>query len=134
MKLVHTRTKIFFPNPYVVRVEYSKEIPDTQAEANFRNTVRNTYRLIQGTWGHSSLHIEWDEKFTIPPNVLNLIQIGINQQRVIMAQTNETALRGYFCFEDESDALQFRLSINVTAIQVKMWPERWFTIHEVVKA
>jgi hypothetical protein len=44
----------------------------------------------------------------------------------------QTKIRGYICFADELDALQFRLSISAGSRQVKMWPERWFTIHEVV--
>ncbi len=114
-KLIHIRSKIFFTNPYVVRVEYVDQI-DSVAEADYRQLTRSAYKHLHGTWGYSPLLfelIQLDNNF--PP------YYGVKSVR-----------RAYFCFQDKEDALQFRLSLFVSSIQVHMWPENTkFTIHEV---
>ena len=115
---IHTRTKIFFKNPYVVRVEYA-ESGYQEATVEYSKLTRKTYRLMQGTWGHTTLEHELTRNIFSAGNALD-------------DTYDYGKLRGYFCFQDEDDALQFRLSIDATAIKVNMWPERWFTVHEVI--
>jgi len=138
-KLLHTRTKIFFPDPYVVRMEYGADTTMDSAESDYRKVTRNAYKLIQGTWGYTKLEYEQsqtknDHNHVAPPgpNHFN----GMNQAQILgtlFSPDWSHVLRGYLCFKDELDALQFRLSIDTRAIQVRMWPSRWFTIHEVVE-
>ena len=135
-KLIRTQSKIFFPNPYVVRVEYDGNQFDTTTDAAYRKLVRNTYRLIKGTWGHSALIFEVirSEDPAISAQAQALTQTQIWAAIFSSVAPTYTARRGYFCFKDELDALQFRLSIDTTAIQVVMWPnDVRFTIHEVVE-
>ena len=123
-KRLRTRTKIFFPNPHVVRLEYGEDVGTIDAETDYRKIISKTYRLTKGTWGYTTLDYEFSRvKNDLESSVFN----GINLGDTISFQ------RCYFCFKDELDALQFRLSINTRAVQVKMWPSRWFTIHEVVE-
>lgn len=138
-KLLHTRSKIFFPDPYVVRMEYSHDILWDEAAIDYRKVTRNAYKLIHGTWGYSALQSEQikvkDENVRVCqpyPAFFN----GINQVQIIGALFDVDWVqvsRGYLCFKDELDALQFRLSIDTRAMEVKMWPACWFTIHEVVE-
>lgn len=131
-KKLHTRTKIFFRDPYVVRVEYGGDIPDSDAQASYRKLTRRTYKEIQGTWGYSPLEYEQTHARQEPQIVTTAGFNGANVNLIIQSLfDNGFVLRGYFCFKDEMDALQFRLSIDTTSRQVKMWPERWFTIHEL---
>lgn len=135
MKKLHTASKIFFPKPYVVRVEYTDDIPYDDITKKYSQTCRSAYKLIQGTWGHSTLthdvvKVKKENKHVIPPmggfNGLNVVMIGL-------VDDYRSVYRGYFCFKEEIDALQFRLSIDTTSRQVVMWPELTFTIHELVE-
>lgn len=138
-RLLHTNSKIFFQNPYVLRIEYDSSISREDAEKSYRKLMRSAYKLLNGTWGYSSLEYETckiknDHGQTAPPgpNHFN----GMNHGQIISSLFNpdwQEVLRSYVCFKDEADALQFRLSISQAAIQVKMWPSRLFTIHEVVE-
>lgn len=106
-RLLHTRSKIFFNNPYVVRVEYQTE-SDLAIEDHYRKLCKKTYMLMDGTWGHS-------------PVIFDVLPINY-------------AVRGYFVFQSEDDALQFKLSCDITNIRVFMWPTKIeFTIHEFVE-
>lgn len=138
-KLLHTRSKIFFANPYMVRIEYDKDTPMEVAQDEYRKLMRRTYKLIRGTWGycpleHEQSQIKNDHNHMAPPgpNHFN----GMNQNQVIASLFNSDyahVLRAYLCFKDESDALQFRLMIDTKAIHVHMWPNnKFFTIHELV--
>ena len=129
---LHTRTKIFFSDPYVVRVEYGGDIPDSDARARYRKLTRRTYEEIQGTWGYSTLEYEQTNVRNEPQEITTPGLSGVNVNLVIQSLfDNRIVLRGYFVFKDKMDALQFRLSIDTPSRQVKMWPERWFTIHEI---
>jgi len=138
-KLLHTRVKVPFANPYVVRVQYESDVTEEAAHAMFRKTMRTAYRLIEGSWGYSSLEYEEvkvkDEfNHPAPPGPGHFA--GMHQQVQIASLFNpdyQRRLRAYIVFTDELDALQFRLSIDTNSVQVKMWPQRWFTIHEVVE-
>ena len=121
-KLLHTKSKIFFPNSYVVRIEYGEGFTDIAAEAEYRKIIRAAYKLIHGTWGYSALHSE------LTNESLDSQSNGISYQDWVYS------FRAYFCFKDEMDALQFRLTIEARAIQVVMWPKNTlFTIHEIVE-
>lgn len=140
MKKLHTRTKIFFPNPYVVRVEYPADMMIEKAEAEYRKIIRSTYKLIQGTWGFCQLEqelVKVKNEFNHPaPPGSPAHLAGMVPTLVVVSLFNpdyQNLTRGYLCFKDELDALQFRLTISADSMQVVMWPERWFTIHEVVE-
>ena len=121
-KLLHSRSKIFFPDPYVVRVEYGEGYDEISSEADYRKVNRNAYKLIQGTWGYSTLRLE------LTNDPLDIQSNGMSYQDWIYRR------RAYLCFKDEMDALQFRLTIEARAIQVVMWPKNTvFTIHEIVE-
>jgi hypothetical protein len=122
----------------MVRVEY----PDGTMEdamADYRKLTRQAYKLLKGTWGYSQLEYEtWQTKKPDGPLVpASNPFAGMNQNQIIASLFDNdfvNILRGYICFKDEMDALQFRLSISAKAIQVRMWPKnREFTIHEVVE-
>jgi hypothetical protein len=135
-KRLHTRTKIFFPNPYVVRLEYPGATLESAGD-DFRKLCRKAYRLIDGTWGHSKLDYEQSKKADAGPSVPLHIMSPAGHQVVninaLFQNDIEFVPRAYFCFKDELDVLQFRLTVEARAIQVKMWPEQYFTIHEVVE-
>jgi hypothetical protein len=139
MKRLHPRTKIFFKSPYVVRMEYPAEISLEDAEKDYRKLTRRAYRLIAGTWGYCSLEPEMvkvkDEfNHPAPPGPGHFAGMPAGLQIASLFDPDyQQRIRGYLCFKDELDALQFRLTISTAAIQVRMWPERWFTIHEVVE-
>ena len=134
-KRLHTNTKIFFPNPYMVRVEFPI-VPAEEANAEYRKILRYAYKSLKGTWGYSTLEFEtWQtepqdpepDPAPTPVTVLaNIISAPYNPGHM-------SVLRGYICFEEEIDALQFRLSLSAKSRQVTMWPKREFTIHEVVE-
>lgn len=129
-RLLHTRSKIFFPNPYVVRVEYERDMPMTDSEADYRKLTRRAYKLISGTWGYSSL--EYEELKTGKDDPVGPIVIG--NPGIVFISDFGVVSRGYACFKDEDDALQFRLMNGAKAIRVHMWPaKRLFTIHEMVE-
>jgi len=136
VKRLHTNSKIFFSNPYVVRVEFPDMLPDV-ANAEYRKITRSAYRLLKGTWGYSQLEYEnWQVKNDSEPDPPVVVG-GATLSNIFSSLFDNnyiSRLRGYICFADEMDALQFRLSISVQSIQVTMWPKREFTIHEVVEA
>lgn len=134
VKLLHSRAKIFFPNPYVLRLEYSNDNM-LLAEANYRKLIRQAYKLFTGTWGYCQLEHEMIKLPDEATSSMAILMNGINQTHLtpLFVPEYESKLRGYLCFADELDAMQFRLSISENALQVFMWPERWFTIHEMVE-
>lgn len=104
---LHTKTKIFFPNPYVYMVNYDYDIDDITAMHSYQKFCRKLYRLIQGTMGYSELREEYD------------------------TLTYNSKHTGYIVFKDEIDVLQVKLACIENLQLVKMWPELYFTIHEV---
>lgn len=122
---IHSGSKIFFPDPYVVRVEYA--IPGDYSEdmRNFQKLTRATYKLIKGTWGYCMPEEEQVDGFS------KLDKSG--QLSFSFNENYKQMLRGYFAFKEEMDALQFRLSIDVTSVRVNIWPYRYFTIHEYIE-
>lgn len=139
-KLLHSRSKIFFPDPYVLRVEFSSDQTFDKSQADYRKMVRSAYKLINGTWGFCPLEpeltkIKDDHKQVAPPGPNHFAGLSHNAVLSVLFDPDYVNIvRGYLCFKDELDALQFRLSIDTTSRQVHLWPERWFTIHEVVES
>lgn len=134
-KLLYTNSKIFFSNPTVIRVEYSLDhLSEEEIYKAHRKIHRATYKVIQGTWGYSGLRQEEimlsKEENT---NVMQKIIGGFHPGQVhFISSTNYRYVkRGYFCFQDELDVLQFRLTVDTKAIKVDMWPDISFTIHEL---
>jgi hypothetical protein len=128
-KRYHAPDKIFFSNPYVIRVSYSKDIPESTTDENYRKVVRQAYKLIKGTWGHTALEYEsFSTQKESPPAAPAFTINSLFDSNYVLER------RGYFCFKDEMDALQFRLSIDTNSVHVHMWPsERKFTIHEYIE-
>jgi hypothetical protein len=119
---LHTRTKIFFENPYVVMVDH-EEVPSIYNQPlpkSFTDLRSRAYRLIQGTWGFSHPSVEFLKDAT--------------ESDPIFALFRKSVFRSYWCFKNDIDALQFRLMVGNNARQVHIWPEKWFTIHEVVES
>ena len=110
VKRLHVNSKIFFSNPTVIRVEYDcNKMSDVEIRAAHRKQCRDTFNIIRGTWGHSHLLCEHKQ----------------------VHSTDEIVRRSYFCFRDDSDALQFRLAAILPTFNVKLWPKILFTIHEL---
>lgn len=132
MRKLHTKSKIFFPNPYVVRIEYPAHESHETAYPKFRKLMRDMYKLYEGTWGYSSLETEFVNR-PVSDTVAPVLTISppFPFSAPFAFDNNEPVLRSYLCFKDESDALMFRLSCRTDLIHVNMWPHRSFTIHEV---
>lgn len=139
-KALHTNTKLFFSDPYVVRLEYKNIHAMFQEDEDYRKITRATYKLIEGTWGYSKLvndviRVKNEHGHLFPPGPHHFDGMTQSQTMASLFDPDwQTVRRGYFCFKDELDALQFRLTINVNAVQVVMWPKNiLFTIHEVTE-
>lgn len=130
IKRLYTKTKIFFPNPYVIRLDHDG--PDsTVVSSSFRYALKMARKNIQGTWGYCEPEHEIIR--TMPAVNVNAMNIQ-NQLQTVFSEIGEVKMRSYWCFADKIDALQFRLAVGTTATHVNMWPERWFTIQEVAEA
>jgi hypothetical protein len=120
MKRLYTGYKIFFENPYVLRIEFPAKCSYAEAVMEFGRLHRRAYKLIEGTWGYSKVNAEEIRAF--------------NMDDLFNADDPHTRYRGYLCFSDEEDALYFRLSISDKAQRVMLWPgDITFTIHEVIE-
>lgn len=135
-KRLHAGTKIFFPNPYVLRLTYDSV---GAHEFEWNQLMRRAYKVITGTWGHTSIEFETFQKSNkhnhpAPPGSGHFV--GMSPTAVIGSLFESDWVsepRAYVCFKHEMDALQFRLTIDTKAIRVNMWPsDRLFRIHEVV--
>src|SRR5512147_1828777 len=109
MRKIHTNTKIFFSNPFVLRLDYPEQTLES-CRAEYSRTCRKAYKLLQGTWGHTSLEVE---------------QTGQEVEITIHGFTPGWAVpvfvpRGYFCFKDEEDLLQFMLSVDTRSVRCHM--------------
>lgn len=111
---LYTESQIFFPNPYVLRVDYPTS--DISSVTLHRQISKKAYKLINGTWGYTPIVSE--HRRAIDGAIYDM----------------EILNRAYFVFKDEIDALQFRLSLTIPAIHVFMWPKDVrFLIHEVTE-
>lgn len=121
----------------MVRVEYPA---DPSADAQYRAIIRRTYKISEDTWGYSDLVIEEvkvkdEHKQQAPPGPAHFN--GMSPQNILGALFSPDWImmaRGYICFKDEADALQFRLSVDTSSMRVFMWPAKEFTIHEFVNS
>lgn len=122
-KRIHPNSRIFFSNPYVLRLTPEESM---QMDADWRSLTRKAYKQIAGTWGHTALSTEYIQPY--------IAFSGMNAQQLAAPFTcNTYKKRGYFCFKDELDALQFRLMVDSAAVRVHIWPSNCkFTIYEYV--
>jgi hypothetical protein len=122
-KKLHVRTKIFFDNAYVVRVDHEEAGTsfNDPLPKSFTDLRSRAYKLIEGTWG-----------FSRP--VHEFIRGESDGTALSSLFDGKSVLRSYWCFKSDIDALQFRLMAGNGAKQVHLWPEKWFTIHEVVES
>jgi hypothetical protein len=118
---LHTNSKIFFPNPKVMRVQYSDLTLVESSASNYRKLTRQAYKLIRGTWGYSELRCETLRGSNHLPDSIDSLFDDYG-----------SCIRGYICFEDEMDLLQFKLMTTAEMTQVSMWPAQTFLIHEVI--
>lgn len=135
IKRLHVDTKVFFSDPYMVRVQFDGAGFD-EANKRYKSVIKRTYKLVSDTWGYSRLTFE-DVKDRHRPQPPPSQLIGLFNGLTQIVPTVEyytNTLRGYVCFKDEADALQFRLSVDTQSMQVLMWPSGVsFTIHEYIK-
>ena len=129
IKRLYTKTKIFFPNPYVVRLDH-EEHDATIVSSSYRSALKMARKNIHGTWGYCTPEHEIIR--TISPSDFNAMPVA-NQINALFQGAGDVKMRSYWCFADEMDALQFRLAVGTAATHVNMWPERWFTIQEVAE-
>ena len=119
IRLIHTRSKIPFPNPYVLQVEYPG-YPNPDSDTEYNKLTRSTYRKMKGSWGYTELQEDRHD--------ISQVAVSLHMLRGTQA---ETVKRAYICFESELDALQFRLGLDKKVTHVVMWPSTMlFTIHE----
>lgn len=118
---LHANSKIFFPDPKVIRIEYLDLIAVESPESNYKKITRQAYRTINGTWGYSGLQYE------------TLRETKYSHDSIeSLFEDCGSCMRGYICFADEMDLLQFKLMATTSMTQVFMWPVRTFLIHEVI--
>ena len=130
-KKIHTQSKIFFPNPTVVRLDHTIEgvsIGDASQTNGYMTTLKMARKRILGTWGYSPPMIE-----AIPHPAPQLIN-GVPHVTIDMLFGDQSRHRSYWCFEDEMDALQFKIAAGDNSHTVSMWPNKvLFTIYEYTK-
>jgi hypothetical protein len=124
---IRVNSKITFPNPYVIRIEYEAVMySNSSSLSDYSAILRKVYRLIEETWGYTTLEPERIANNQITDNQITPSLLNLRDSYLVF--------RGYICFKDEADALQFMLSIPTKAIRVRIWPStRLFTIHEIVE-
>ena len=130
-KRLFTQSKIYFNNPYVVRVDHEDAVGFAWGElesVSYRTLVKQIRNSIHGTWGYSKQIMEQTP-------VDSAANISFNNVFGTMATSySKSIICSYWCFKDEMDALQFRLTIGNNARQVLMWPDRIrFTIYELIE-
>lgn len=117
MRRIHTESKIFFKESYVCRVRFPlAQYEYIAAVAEFSKTRKRLYNVTGNTWGHSKIYSENIREFSFD-------------------KMNEACVeyRGYICFSNELDVLQFLLGAKDNVQRVSVWPDRvTFTIHEVL--
>lgn len=102
IKLIHSHILLHDPDAHVVRLRFPTR-DEIGTASTYRKITQQAYKLIKGTWGYSTLRFNMSSQ----------------------------SIDGYIYFADSTDALQFRLSIDVNAIRVIMWSRNiLFTIHE----
>ena len=108
-------SKIFFPNPYVIRMIHQ----ESDDSLGFSRVLMKARKLYNGvTWAYSSKP-EYESKSS-----------GEVTSTSPWASSYVVELVSYWAFVDHQDALQFLLSIGDRAKQVTIWPSTVkFTIY-----
>lgn len=110
MRQLYTNSKVLFHDPYVVMLDHEYTDLSVTPES-YKSALKSARDLIHGSWGYTKHQVE--------------VNYGTSS-------TIETIrVRSYWCFEDETDALQFRLTIGTSARRVMMWPSLPFTLYMV---
>jgi hypothetical protein len=135
---LHIKSKLFFSEPYVVRLDYAGRSENEYLKEHSA-LVRKAYKHFKGTWAHSSVEFETvkiKDEFNNPAPPGPGHFVGMTPAMILGSLFDPDYIqvpRAYFAFKDSIDALQFRLTIESKAIQVKMWPStKLFTIHEIL--
>ena len=119
---MHYASKMFIPNPYIVRVGHkqsSKSI-DTMELTEYYSILKRERGILQATWGYSAPVWEMTTVTEKSPNNVTWV-------------LPDYYLRSYWAFSDDADALHFRLSVGEHAQQMFIWPiKTLFTIYEYV--
>lgn len=140
MKQLHTNTKIFFPNPHVIRLEHEDDSGMTgYIPLSFKKILKDVRNTFSGTWGYchpeqEMVRVKNDFNQPHPPGSPQHNN-GVPQHIQIASLFNPDwnfISRSYWCFESELDALQFRLMAGKT-LKMRMWPTRLFTIYEITE-
>lgn len=121
---MHLNSRMFLKNPYVVRVKHPESIMGNLDLGKFRQTLRVAKLMIRDTWGYSS------PEFEITKTNESSI-VAVNGQPGFSWSMPVYECHSYWVFSNETDALQFRLTIGDNATQVHMWAHNIkFTITE----
>lgn len=132
-KKLYTRIKIPFDNPYVVRLSHDGAT-SLESTRSHQKIISRARKLIQGTWGYCSPEYEMVVIGKEQTSIRTHSNPTLSHLLSLFSSDCEQIFRSYWCFQDELDALQFRLMTDEKAIRVSMWPEnRLFTIFEVVE-
>jgi hypothetical protein len=140
MKQLHTNTKIFFPNPHVIRLDHEDDNGLTgNVPASFKKLLKDARNTFSTTWGfcypeHEMVKVKNDFGQQHPPGSVQHnhgVPLHVQVASLFNPDWNFVA-RSYWCFKDELDALQFRLMAGKT-LKMRMWPSRMFTIYEITE-
>ncbi len=108
---LHVQKRIFFKNPCVAVINHEPYHYD-DCERERQELIRKGRICRLGTWGYSRL---------------------IHERLGNVEVYYKTVYRSYWCFQEESDFLQFKLMTNLSVNQLRMWPNITFTIHELIE-
>lgn len=108
-RILHTNSGIFFKNPYVISVLHNH----INYRSEFNDLLKRVRKIDLKTWGYSVPYIDYNPRKH--QNAGFLIDHSVNS---------------YWCFQDHSDALQFRLMVKESK-RVFLWSKLLkFTISE----
>ena len=110
MSKIHVQVKNFIKNPYVVRLDHNIAPNGAIADyMGFRKIISRTRQSCAKTWGYSN---------------------ATPERTATDDTTTVYTMRSYWLFQDEMDALQFKL-IHTEAVRMIIWPKIInFTIYE----
>lgn len=124
---MHFQTRLFIPNPYVVRVDHGTGDGFHFDLKEFRRVLSSLKKTVTSTWGYSDpiweRHIlPEDNTLTIStPTYYNAVNVHVFENRQV----------SYWVFSDTIDALQLKLIVGDKSMSTQMWPSNLkFTITE----
>ena len=129
MKKLHLNKKIFFENPRVLQVQFDGRMNYDNVKIEYRKLCFQTHKKMIGTWGYSDLRIEHLGK---APETVTVQGFNGTSTPGYVFYDVDVFYRGYVCFKEETDLLFFKLYSTAPTKLVKIWPETFFTIHEVI--